>query len=175
MGSGFSDRDEKHVGDLAIKIVEHFLPLFVKTYSAAPYRLDFADFHPEKVLGFLPHELDYTHLRMFWRRWKKKGKPQNIGKTQLTPFGPQWLDRLLSFALRLRGDYIPDFRLIDYMVSILSTQRSPALNGEMRSGDELKKDLEDLGIFSTQNVTLPSLPAQGIFQNGLLGFRGPPL
>jgi hypothetical protein len=32
---------------LAIKIVEHFLPLFVGAYSAAPYRLDFADFHPE--------------------------------------------------------------------------------------------------------------------------------
>jgi hypothetical protein len=24
------------------------------------------------VLGFLPHELDYTHLRMIWRRWRKK-------------------------------------------------------------------------------------------------------
>ena len=55
-----------------VKIVEHFLPLFVGTYSAAPYRLDFDDFHPENALGFLPHELDYTHLRMLWRRWRKK-------------------------------------------------------------------------------------------------------
>ena len=60
------------MGDLVVKIVEHFLPLFVGTYSAAPYRLDFVDLHPEKALGFLPHELDYTHLRMLWRRWKKK-------------------------------------------------------------------------------------------------------
>jgi len=44
--SGFSARDEKYIGDLVVKIVEHFLPLFVGTYSAAPYRLDFVDFHP---------------------------------------------------------------------------------------------------------------------------------
>jgi hypothetical protein len=60
----FTARHEKYLGDLVIKIVEHFLPLFVGTYSAAPYRLDFWDFHPEKALGFLPHELDFTHLRM---------------------------------------------------------------------------------------------------------------
>jgi len=70
--SGFTATDEKYYGDLVIKICEHFLPLFVGAYSAAPYRLDFPDFHPEKILGFLPHELDYTHLRMIWRRWKKK-------------------------------------------------------------------------------------------------------
>ncbi|MDJ0669108.1 MAG: hypothetical protein QNJ61_17635, partial [Desulfobacterales bacterium] len=39
--------------DLVIKIVEHFLPLFVGTYSAAPYRLDFADMHPEAAPPFL--------------------------------------------------------------------------------------------------------------------------
>ena len=71
--SGFAAPEEKYVGDLVIKILEHFLPLFVGTYSAAPHRLDFTDFHPEKALGFLPHELDFTHLRMIWRRWKKWG------------------------------------------------------------------------------------------------------
>ncbi|NOY12466.1 MAG: hypothetical protein GXP51_01875, partial [Deltaproteobacteria bacterium] len=70
--SGFTAAHEKYLGDLACKIMEHFLPLFVGTYSAAPYRLEFADFHPERALGFLPHELDFTHLRMLWRRWKKK-------------------------------------------------------------------------------------------------------
>lgn len=68
----FTPGVEKYFGDLVIKIVEHFLPLFVNTYSSSPYRIDFADFHPEKVLGFLPHELDYTHLRMIWRRGRKK-------------------------------------------------------------------------------------------------------
>ena len=59
----FTAADEKRIGDLVVKIVEHFLPLFVGAYSAAPHRLDFRDFHPETVLGFLPHELDFTHLR----------------------------------------------------------------------------------------------------------------
>ncbi|HPU30216.1 MAG TPA: hypothetical protein PLM71_07835 [Syntrophorhabdaceae bacterium] len=62
--SGFTHVHEKYVSDLVVKIVEHFLPLFVCIYSASPYRIDFWDFHPEKVLSFLPHELDYTHLRM---------------------------------------------------------------------------------------------------------------
>ena len=78
-GSGFGAASEKCVGDLVIKIVEHFLPLFVGTYSAAPYRIDFADFHPERVLGFLSHELDYTHLRMLWRRWKGKTRHPLLG------------------------------------------------------------------------------------------------
>ena len=91
--SGYTRRDEKHVGDLTVKIVEHFLPLFVGTYSAAPYRLDFNDFHPEKALGFLPHELDYTHLRMLWRRWQKKANLSICGKS-ITPFGPAWIDNL---------------------------------------------------------------------------------
>lgn len=44
--SGFTKYHEKFYGDLAVKIFEHFLPLFVGTYSAAPYRFDFAEFHP---------------------------------------------------------------------------------------------------------------------------------
>jgi hypothetical protein len=104
--SGFTERDEKQVGDLVIKIVEHFLPLFVGTYSAAPYRLDFADFHPERVLGFLSHELDYTHLRMLWRRWKKKTATRLFGHA-FTPLGPEPLDRILTAALRLKGTTFP--------------------------------------------------------------------
>jgi len=105
--SMFTPGVEKYYGDLVIKIVEHFLPLFVNTYSAAPYRLDFADFHPEKVLGFLPHELDYTHLRMIWRRWKKKADISFLGRT-ITPFGPRWLDRTLADLLGLKGDLVPE-------------------------------------------------------------------
>jgi hypothetical protein len=126
--SPFTPAVEKYFGDLAIKIVEHFLPLFVNTYTAAPYRLDFSDFHPEKALGFLPHELDYTHLRMIWRRWQKKARLGFLGKT-VTPFGPRWLDTTLAKMLRLKGDLVPDFRLIDYLVTLLSTETSPGLNG----------------------------------------------
>lgn len=147
--SGVTRGDEKYVGDLVIKIVEHFLPLFIGTYSAAPHRLDFHDFHPEKVLGFLPHELDYTHLRMFWRRWKKKAHIKILGRP-LTPFGPPWLDRVVSSLFVLRGDFVPDFRLIDYPVMLMSTERSPALDGRIGNSDRLKRDLSDLGIFDTK-------------------------
>ena len=147
--SGFTATHEKAVGDLAIKIVEHFLPLFVGTYTAAPYRLDFADLHPEKALGFLPHELDYTHLRMIWRRWKGKADIRFFGHP-VTPFGPAWLDAAISRILKLRGDFIPDFRLIDYFVALLSTESSPALDGRCGNGDRLKQDLADMGVFDTK-------------------------
>ena len=128
--------------------MEHFLPLFVGLYSAAPYRMDFMDFHPEKALGFLPHELDYTHIRMIWRRWKKKSKMKVFGKS-LTPFGPVWLDRLISGIFRLKGDFIKDFRLMDYLVCLMSTDTSPAFNGELDNDEKLKKDLSDLGVFDS--------------------------
>jgi len=147
--SGLNSTHEKCIGDLVIKIVEHFLPLFVGTYSAAPYRLDFVDMHPERVLGFLPHELDYTHLRMLWRRWQKKADMKIFGRV-VTPFGPDWLDRMISIFFRLRGDFIPDFRLIDYLVSLMSTEKSPALDGTMRNHDRLKRDLSDLGVFDSR-------------------------
>jgi len=145
-GSAFDAAHEKHLGDLVIKVVEHFLPLFVGTYSAAPYRLAFHDFHPERALGFLPHELDYTHLRMIWRRWKKKARNRVLGRP-LTPFGPPWLDRAASALFRLRGDFVPDFRLMDYPVALMSTDESPALDGRLGNGERLKRDLEELGVF----------------------------
>lgn len=167
----FTPAVEKYFGDLVIKIVEHFLPLFVNTYSAAPYRLDFSDFHPEKVLGFLPHELDYTHLRMIWRRWQKKAKISCLGKT-FTPFGPRWLDVTLAKLLRLQGDLVPDFRLIDYLVTLLSTETSPGLNGMLGNHERLKDDLSELGIFDPRmSIYLPY--RQRIFATaGYAGFEG---
>ena len=145
-GNAFSAVHEKVVGDLVIKIVEHFLPLFAGTYSAAPYRMNFRDFHPETALGFLPHELDFTHLRMLWRRWKKKAGLSVFGRS-ITPVGPLWVDRALSALFHLRGDFLPDFRLIDYLVSLLSTDQSPALNGIQGNDLRLKRDLGQLGVF----------------------------
>jgi hypothetical protein len=144
--SGFTALEEKYVGDLAIKIMEHFLPLFVGTYSAAPYRLDFADFHPEKVLGFLPHELEFTHLRMIWRRWKKKARMKILGQAT-TPFGLSWLDKGISRICGLKGDLVLDFRLLDYLVALLSTETSQALDGTLHNGSRLKQDLQAMGVF----------------------------
>ncbi len=147
--SGFTRHHEKYLGDLAVKIVEQFLPLFVGTFTAAPYRMAFEDFHPEKALGFLPHELDFTHLRMLWRRWRKKADLNILGHP-LTPFGPPLMDKFVSRLFHLKGDVIADYRLIDYLVALLSTDRSPALNGTLGNSLPLKRDLADLGIFDTK-------------------------
>lgn len=170
-GSGFGAAEEKFVGDLAIKAFEHFLPLFVGTYSAAPYRLGFTDFHPEKALGFLPHQLDYTHLRMLWRRWRKKADLAVCGHA-LTPFGPEWLDRPLSRLFALKGDFVPDFRLIDYPVALLSTCSSPAFDGRPGNQERLKADLADLGVFDSQmSLYLPYRQRQ-YAAIGFSGFEG---
>lgn len=169
--SGYGAQDEKYIGDLVIKIVEHFLPLFVGTYSAAPYRLDFWDFHPEKALGFLPHELDYTHLRMMWRRWKKKAKLKIMGQP-VTPFGPKWLDMALSRLFQLKGDYVPDFRLIDYLVCLMSTPESPALDGSMGSEARLKEDLANLGVFDRDMSLYLFYKLRACAKMGFSGFEG---
>jgi hypothetical protein len=170
-GSGFGAVQEKHFGDLAIKISEHFLPLFVGTYTAAPYRIDFNDFHPEKALGFLSHELDYTHLRMIWRRWKRKADLSIFGQP-LTPFGPQALDRLVSSVFRLKGDFVPDYRLIDYLVCLLSTERSPGLNGKTGNSDRLRRDLADMGVFDEQMSVYLLYKQREFAKMGFSGFEG---
>ena len=162
---------EKYFGDLVIKIVEHFLPLFVTTCSAAPYRLAFTDFHPEKVLGYLPHELDYTHLRMLWRRWKKKASLRFCGHS-LTPVGPLWLDRLISTLLQLHGDYLPDVRLIDYLVALHSVEQSPALDGMMHNQERLKQDLTEMGVFDSRMAIYLPYRMRASSAYGFSGFEG---
>ena len=169
--SGFDSRHEKYLGDLVIKIHEHFLPLLVGTYSATPYRLDFSEFHPESILGFLPHELDFTHLRMLWRRWQKKADINLFGKT-VTPFGPPWLDRAISALFRLRGDFIPDFRLIDYLVALRSTEKSPALDGTPQNHDRLKRDLTELGVFDKRMSLYLFNKLREFAAMGFSGFEG---
>jgi hypothetical protein len=164
-------RFEKYFGDLVIKIVEHFLPLFVTTCSAAPHRLSFSDFHPEKVLGYLPHELDYTHLRMLWRRWKKKADLRFCGHS-FTPLGPLWLDRLTSGLLRLRGDYLPDVRLIDYLVALQSVEQSPALNGMLGNQEQLKQDLTEMGVFDSRMAIYLPYRMRALAAYGFSGFEG---
>jgi hypothetical protein len=170
-GSGFTAVHEKLFGDLAIKISEHFLPLFVGTYTAAPYRMAFTDFHPEKVLGFLPHELDFTHLRMIWRRWKKKADLSVFGQP-LTPFGPQVLDRLVSSVFRLKGDFVPDYRLVDYLVCLLSTENSPGLNGQCGNSERLRRDLADMGVFDEQMSVYLLYKQREYATMGFSGFEG---
>lgn len=169
--SGFDARHEKLIGDLVIKVAEHFLPLFVGTYSAAPYRLGFINFHPETALGFLPHELDYTHLRMLWRRWRKKASLSVFGRS-VTPFGPLWLDQGFSKLFNLKGDFVPDYRLLDYPVCFLSTSRSPALNGQLGNQDRLKEDLANMGISDHQMSLYLFLKPREFSTMGYSGVEG---
>jgi hypothetical protein len=143
----------------------------VGTYSAAPYRLDFWDFHPETALGFLPHELDFTHLRMMWRRWKRKAGLKVLGQP-VTPVGPVWLDRLLSAALGLRGDLVPDFRLIDYLVALMSTDESPALDGRLGNDQRLRRDLAQLGVFDEAMSMYLPYKHRAYAAMGFSGFEG---
>ncbi len=166
----FGPRQEKYIGDLVTKVVEHFLPLFVGTYTAAPWRLAFADFHPEKVLGYLPHELDFTHLRMIWRRWKGKARNKVLGRA-FTPFGPRWIDRPLSALLGLQGDFVPDFRLVDYFVSLMSTERSPGLDGSLGNQERLKRDLAALGVFDPGMATYLLFRQREYTKSGFFGFE----
>ncbi|MGP0630594.1 hypothetical protein ACTRW9_12865 [Nitrospina sp. 32_T5] len=169
--SGLTEADEKRIGDLVIKITEHFLPLFVETYSAAPYRMDFTDFHPEKALGFLPHELHYTHLRMFWRRWKKKARLKFFNHP-VTPFGPEWLDSVVRSSLGLKGDFIADFRLIDYLVCLLSTEQCPGLDGKSGNQQKLARDLMHMGVFHDQMPVYSFFRQRHFSKMGYSGFEG---
>jgi hypothetical protein len=169
--SGFGPVEEKFTGDLATKIIEHFLPLFVGTYSAAPCRFDFADCHVERLLGFLPHELDFTHLRMLWRRWKGKSGNSLLGQP-ISPTGYRAFDNLLARMLWLRGDYVPDARLVGYLMAPLSTDESPALDGRLGNTERLKSDLTDMGVFDTR-MSMYSLYRQRMFDAaGYCGFEG---
>ncbi|MGD9732966.1 MAG: hypothetical protein AB7U45_12360 [Desulfamplus sp.] len=164
----FTHLDEKYLGDLSIKICEHFLPLFVGTYSATPYRLDFQDFHPENILGFLPHELDFTHLRMIWREWKKKADLK-IFSQPLTPFGPETLDQFIRKMFSLKGDIVTDFRLIDYFAAVMSTDENSVLNGRDGNEKKLAMDLQDMGIFDARMSLYMLLRLR---KNSVHGFSG---
>jgi hypothetical protein len=168
---GFNAGHEKWIGDLICKSLEMFLPLFATTYSAAPRRLAFNDFHPEQALGFLPHQLDDTHLRMLWRRWKKKAGISIFGHA-LTPFGPPWLDRGLSRLFGLRGDLVPDFRVLDYPICFLSTEESPAYNGVFGNQQQLLDDLASMGIFDRQMSLYQFFKLRDYASMGFSGFEG---
>jgi hypothetical protein len=161
---------EKRTGDLAIKIFEHFLPLFVGTYSAAPYRVDFAQFHPERLLAYLPHEMDFTHLRLMWREWKEKANLGILGRPA-TPYGPVWLDACIAKLFRLRGDLLPDYRLLNYPVAWLATEHASALDGEPGNSQRLATELDQLGIVDRRMSFYMPLRLREIEMVGYSGFE----
>jgi hypothetical protein len=163
--------EEKRLGDLAIKIYEHFLTLFVGTFSAAPYRIDFAEFHPEKLLAFLPHELDFTHLRLMWREWKEKAQMRLLGKA-VSPYGPQGIDQFRARVFGLRGDLVPDYRLLNYPVAWLATEHSSALDGTVGNVARLVAELDELGIVDKRLAFYMPFRLREFGRMGFSGFEG---
>jgi hypothetical protein len=108
---------------------------------------------------------------MIWRRWKKKASVKIFGQP-LTPFGLRSLDRLCTILFQLKGDYIPDFRLIDYLVAPMSTNRSPALNGQVDNHEKLKRDLSDLGVFDARMPQYMLYRQREWSKAGFSGFEG---
>ncbi len=162
---------EKYFSDLVVKVVEHFIPLITANYSASPYRLSFRDLHPEKMLGFLPHELDFTHLRMIYRRWMKKVKNKFFW-TRITPFGPEFIDSIIEKLFMLKGDFIPDYRLIDFFIAPLSTDSSPAFNGKVGNQKRLKLELKESGIFDDRLSFYAIFRGRLVKEYGFHGFEG---
>ncbi|MGA2902298.1 MAG: hypothetical protein ABSD98_00585 [Candidatus Korobacteraceae bacterium] len=162
--------DEKRLGDLAIKIYEHFLCLFVGTYTAAPYRFGFNQFHPERLLSFLPHELDFTHLRLLWREWKEKAKLSVCGHP-VTPYGPGWLDGMMARLFRLQGDCVPDARLLTYPVAWLGSEHSSALDGTAGNIGRLSSELDELGIVDQRMSFYMPLRLRERQRDGYAGFE----
>jgi len=163
-------QDEKRLGDLAIKIYEHFLALFVGTYTAAPYRIAFNQFHPERLLSFLPHELDFTHLRLLWREWKEKAQLSLCGHP-LTPYGPRWLDNSAAKLFRLHGDCVADARLLTYPVAWLATENSSALDGSSGNIQRLSSELDQLGIVDRRMSFYMPLRLREHARDGYSGFE----
>ncbi len=73
---------------------------------------------------FLPHELDYT----IWDALRRGRRRPASGVSRPVTLRSLWLDRFLRGCFSLWGLH-PDYRLIDYLVVILSTERAPALTG----------------------------------------------
>src|SRR5262249_39560260 len=168
---GFTPAHEKHLGDLAIKISEHFLPLFVGTYTAAPMRLAFTDLHPELALGFLPHAIDYTHLRMLWRHWRRKAHLRFWGQP-VSPFGFPWFDNTVSTLFRVSGDLVPDYRLIDFPVAWLCTEGASALDGSIDNVSRLRLDLEAMGVSDRRLKFYMPISLREFDVMGFSGFEG---
>jgi hypothetical protein len=74
--------------------------------------------------------------------------------------------------LGLRGDLVPDFRLIDYLVCLLSTEQSPALNGHIGNDVRLKQNLANMGVFDQRMALYLFYRLRQYQSMGFSGFEG---
>lgn len=141
---------EKYFGDLVSKFFEHFLPLFVGTYSAAPSRLPLAPLRPETTLGLLPLALTSSQLRQTWSAWKRKA----------------------GLMGALRGDVVPDARLLDYFTALPSTETCHAHDGTLGSQEALQDALERTGMYRRDMAFYDLYRLRSFARMGYSGFEG---
>ncbi len=127
--SRYRARHEKHYGDLVARCFEHCVPLFVGTYTAAPYIFESTSFNPQRALAYLPAQLHPTHLRAICQAWFR------------------------SDTGGRRREFVPDLRLLDYLVNPLATFDQSALDGKNGNHEAHKGDLHELGIFDSGLAT----------------------
>lgn len=96
----------------------------------------------------------------------------NLFGHSITPFGPEILDRTLSRIFRLKGDFLHDFRLVDYLTTLMSTYQSPALDGTIGNDTRLKQDLADMGVFHTSMSSYLLYKLRQFETMGFSGFEG---
>ncbi|MDP3430102.1 MAG: hypothetical protein Q8R89_07205, partial [Desulfomicrobium sp.] len=82
------------------------------------------------------------------------------------------MDRTVARIFGLRGDFIPDFRLLDYMTTLMSTHRCAALDGELGNDLRLKRDLAAMGVFHESMSTYLLYKQRSFEVMGFSGFEG---
>ena len=89
-----------------------------------------------------------------------------------TPMGPRLLDKITEKALHLSGDFVTDYRLIDYLVALASTAQCPALDGRIGNADRLKEELTNLGVFDRRMSFYQFYKLREFSALGFSGFEG---
>jgi hypothetical protein len=98
---GESRGEEKRLGDLAIKILEHFLVLFVGTYSAAPYRIqESARETIAGLAGIVPALATWS-----WRAMSECLRADHRGNLRISVY--QWMVLIAMAYLALMLTVIP--------------------------------------------------------------------
>ena len=106
-----------------------------------------------------------------WRRWKKKAGIRVLGNP-VTPFGPVWLDRLMSRVFWPQGRFhsrLQAHRL--FCVPHEHPMNAPALTATMDNGNRLKTDLSQMGVFDTRMPLYQLVRIRSFSEMGFSGFE----
>ncbi len=105
-----------------------------------------------------------------WREWKEKAQLRLCGRP-LTPYGPRSIDAVIARLFRLRGDCVPDARLLTYPVAWLATEHSSALDGTEGNIQRLSEELDEMGIVDRRMSFYMPLRMRELARDGYSGFE----